>query len=66
MIANFYKTYSNHTTEPVLIITKNIAEIPPVRTTVIYKGERFKVESCEFDLNTCEYNVYLIGYRYYT
>lgn len=59
MIANFYKMQYGNYRNSVLLVTKNIEHIPSVKTTVIYNGQKFCVDKLEFNLDKCEYNIYM-------
>ena len=59
MIANFYKTQYGNYRNPVLLVTRNIGHIPSAKTVVIYNGQKFLVDKLEFNLDKCEYNIYM-------
>lgn len=59
MIAHFYKVYGNYRNS-MLLITRNIEYILPVKTVVMYNGQKFYVDKLEFDLDNCEYNIYIV------
>lgn len=43
----------------ILLAAKYIKCIPPLNIIVEYAGERYIVESIEFDLDLCIYHIYL-------
>ena len=59
MIANFYKMQYGNYRYSVLLVTRNIEHIPSVKTVVIYDGQKFYVDKLEFNLDKCEYNIYM-------
>lgn len=59
MIANFYKMQYGNYRNSVLLVTRNIEHIPSVKTVVIYNGQMFCVDRLEFNLDKCEYNIYM-------
>lgn len=59
MIANFYKKNGIEARNSVLLVTRNIEHIPSVKTVVIYNGQKFCVDRLEFNLDKCEYNIYM-------
>lgn len=59
MIANFYKIQYGSYRNSALLVTRNIEHIPSVKTVVIYDGQKFYVDRLEFDLDNCEYNIYM-------
>lgn len=59
MTANFYKTQYGNYRNSVLLVTRNIGHIPSAKTAVIYNGQKFCVDRLEFDLDKCEYNIYM-------
>lgn len=59
MIANFYKMRYGNYRNSVLLVTRNIEHIPSVKTTVIYNDQKFLVDKLEFNLDKCEYNIYM-------
>lgn len=59
MIANFYKTQYGNYRNSVLLVTRNIERIPSVKTVVIYNDQKFLVDKLEFNLDKCEYNIYM-------
>lgn len=59
MIANFYKTQYGNYRNSVLLVTRNIKHIPSVKTVVIYNDQKFLVDKLEFNLDKCEYNIYM-------
>lgn len=59
MIANFYKTQYGNYHNSVLLVTRSTEHIPSVKTVVIYNGQKFCVDKLEFDLDNCEYNIYM-------
>lgn len=60
MIANFYKTARGDYRNSVLLVTKNIEYIPSAKTIVTYCGQKFCVDKLEFNLDKCEYNIYMV------
>ena len=59
MIANFYKMQYGNYRNSELLVTKNIEHIPSVKTIVIHNGQMFCVDRLEFNLDKCEYNIYM-------
>lgn len=59
MIANFYKTQYGNYRNSALLVTRNIEHIPSVKTVVIYNDQKFLVDKLEFNLDKCEYNIYM-------
>lgn len=59
MIANFYKTQYGNYRNSVLLVTRNIEHILSVKTVVIYNDQKFLVDKLEFNLDKCEYNIYM-------
>ena len=60
MIANFYKKNGIGARNCKLIFTKNIDYIPQKGTSVIFSGQLFTVDRIYFDVDKCEYNLYII------
>lgn len=60
MTANFYKTRYGNYRNSVLLVTRSIEHIPSVKTVVIYDGQKFCVGKLEFNLDKCEYNIYMV------
>lgn len=66
MIVNFYrrtgfyrKTGTGfHDNE--LVASKNINSVPQKGMRVTFSGQRFYVDRIEFDIDLCEYNIYMI------
>lgn len=56
MTAYFYKTAGGNS---VLLTTRNIEYVPPTKTVVIYRGQKFCVDKLEFDLDNYVYNIYM-------
>ena len=44
---------------PCSLLQKNIEHIPSVKTIVIHNGQMFCVDRLEFNLDKCEYNIYM-------
>ena len=59
MIENSYKTQYGIYWNSVLLVTRNIEHIPSAKTVVIYNGQKFCVDKLEFNLDKCEYNIYM-------
>jgi hypothetical protein len=62
MIANFYKRVSfedNTVNSYKLFASKNIDCIPPIGTMITFSGQSFVVHDVVFDIDTCEYSLYL-------
>lgn len=59
MIANFYKMQYGNYRNSVLLVTRNIEHIPSVKTVVICNDQKFLVDKLEFNLDKCEYNIYM-------
>lgn len=61
MIANFYKQLPGESIkEATLMRSKNIECIPGINTYVRYSNQYFKIIKVIFDIDTCEYNLYLM------
>ena len=60
MIANFYKKNSIEARNCRLIASKNIDCIPQKGTFIKFSGRLFVVDRIYFDINKCEYNLYII------
>ena len=61
MIVNFYKMrYHNTIRDAELLTSKNISCIPRKETHIKFSGQRFIIDSVYFDINSCEYNIYMI------
>lgn len=61
MIVNFYKMrYSSSIKGAELLISKNINCVPQRATRITFSGQLFAVYIVRFDLDKCEYNLYLI------
>lgn len=58
MIANFYKITNDLKTK-ILLTSKNIECVPHRRDPVLFHGQYFRVFKVVFDIETCEYNIYL-------
>ena len=58
MIANFYKITNDMKTK-ILLASKNIECVPHRRDPVLFQGQYFRVFKIVFDIETCEYNIYL-------
>lgn len=59
MIANFYKIQYRNYRNSVLLVTRNIEHIPSVKMVVICNGQKLYVDRLEFNLDKCEYNIYM-------
>lgn len=59
MITNFYKTPGNNIKKATLLTTKNIDCIPSKGTFVWFSGQKFIVDEVYFNVDLCEYSLYL-------
>lgn len=59
MIANFYKITDSIKVKP-LLASKNISCIPKKGEYVMLSGQCFRVFKVIFDIDKCEYNLYLM------
>ena len=59
MIANFYKKNGTETRNYRLITSKNIDCIPQKGTFIMFSGQLFTVYRIYFDVDKCEYNLYI-------
>lgn len=60
MIANFYKKNGIKACNYKLIASKNIDCIPQKGTFIMFYGRLFAVDRIYFDVDKCEYNLYII------
>lgn len=60
MIANFYKKNGIEARNYKLIASKNIDCIPQKGTLIKFSGQMFSVDKVYFDVDKCEYNLYII------
>lgn len=60
MIANFYKKNGIGARNYELIASKNIDCIPQKGTSIMFSGQLFTVDRICFDVDKCEYNLYII------
>lgn len=60
MIANFYKKNGIEARNCKLIASKNIDCIPQKGNLVMFSGQLFTVDRIYFDVDKCEYNLYII------
>lgn len=60
MIANFYKKNGIEARNCKLIASKNIDCIPQKGTFIMFSGRLFVVDRIYFDIDKCEYNLYII------
>lgn len=60
MIANFYKTKYGNYRNAELLISKNVEHIPDSSMFIEYKGQHFKVDRVYFNIDKCEYDIYMI------
>ena len=60
MIANFYKKNGIEARNYKLIASKNIDCIPQKGTSIMFSGQLFTVDRIYFDVDKCEYNLYII------
>ena len=60
MIAKFYKTPGNNIKNATLLTTKNIDYIPQKGTFITFSGQLFTVDRIYFDVDKCEYSLYII------
>lgn len=59
MIANFYKKNGIEVRNYKLIASKNIDCIPQKGNFIVFSGQLFMVDRIYFDLDNCEYNIYM-------
>lgn len=60
MIVNFYKQLMGESIkEATLVCSKNIECVPVIDTYMRYSNQYFKVIKIIFDINTCEYDLYM-------
>lgn len=59
MITKFYKTPGNNIKNVTLLTTKNIDYIPSKGTFVWFSGQKFIVDEVHFNVDLCEYSLYL-------
>lgn len=59
MIVNFYKITDSIKVKP-LLVSKNISCIPKKGECVMLFGQCFRVFKVIFDIDKCEYNLYLM------
>ena len=60
MIANFYKKNGVEARNYKLIVSENIDYIPQKGTFIMFSGQLFTVDRIYFDIDKCEYNLYII------
>lgn len=60
MIVNFYKVKQDDYRHAELLVSKNIEHLPDSNMYVAYKGQCFKIVRIYFNIDDCEYHVYLI------
>lgn len=60
MIANFYKKNGIEARNYKLIASKNIDCIPQKGILIKFSGQMFSVDKVYFDVDKCEYNLYII------
>ena len=60
MVANFYKKNGIEARNYKLIASKNIDCIPKKGNLIMFSGQLFTVDRIYFDVDKCEYNLYII------
>lgn len=60
MIVNFYKEPLGRMLSGECLISKNIESIPGKDTFIIIGTKTYRVSRIYFDVDTCEYSIYLI------
>lgn len=60
MIANFYKTQYGNYRNSVLLVTRNIEHIPQKGNLIVFSGQLFVIDKICFDIDKCEYNLYIV------
>ena len=59
MIVNFYKVTSGDLRNKTLLTSKNIEHVPMRGEYVIYSNQQFRVAKVLFNIDTCEYDLYM-------
>lgn len=59
MIVNFYKVTSGDLRNKTLLASKNIEHVPMREEYVIYSNQQFRIAKVLFNINTCEYDLYM-------
>lgn len=59
MIVNFYKVTSGDLRNKTLLASKNIEHVPMRGEYIIYSNQQFRVAKVLFNINTCEYDLYM-------
>lgn len=60
MIVNFYRKTDTGLHGKKLVASKNIGCIPQKGMPVKFSGQCFCVDRIEFNINLCEYDIYMI------
>lgn len=60
MIVHFYRINHGDTRHKKLIASKNITFVPQRGCAVEMSGQKFVVDKVSFDLDICEYSVYIV------
>lgn len=60
MIVNFYRKTGTGLNDNKLVASKNISCIPQKGICVKFSGQCFYVDRVEFNIDLCEYNIYMI------
>ena len=60
MIVNFYKMHDESLKSATLLVSKNINYIPQKGTFITFSGQLFTVDRIYFDVDKCEYSLYII------
>ena len=59
MIVNFYKVTSGDLRNKTLLASKNIEHVPMRGEYIIYSNQQFRVAKVLFNIDTCEYDLYM-------
>lgn len=60
MIANFYKMNCGNYRNCELLMTRNIEHVPNNSMFVKYNGQHFKIDRVYFNVDKCEYDIYIV------
>lgn len=60
MIANFYKMKYGNYRNCELLVSRNIEHIPNDSMFVEYSGQHFKIDRVYFNVDKCEYDIYMV------
>lgn len=59
MTVNFYKMQYGNYRNSVFLVTRNIEYVPNDSMFVEYNGQHFKISRVFFNMDKCEYNIYM-------